>query len=132
MPTPQGGRQHTILPNFSKNCMKLKEFGPPGGCVSLAPPLDPPLTVSKQQYDRATNKKIQGHEALRKFNCESIWVIFYKHWLAPGAYPFPPLHHPLPPKILGVAPFPPLTGSPGSTPVTSIASRGKKATKMDR
>ena len=27
-PTPQGG-QHTILPNFPKNCMKLKEFGPP-------------------------------------------------------------------------------------------------------
>ena len=22
-----GGRQHTILPNFVKNCMKLKEFG---------------------------------------------------------------------------------------------------------
>ena len=32
-------RQHTILPNFSQNCMKLKEFGP--WCV-LAPPLDPP------------------------------------------------------------------------------------------
>ena len=29
-----GGCQHTILPNFPKNCMKLKEFGPPGG----APP----------------------------------------------------------------------------------------------
>ena len=27
-PTPQGG-QHTILPKFPKNCMKLKEFGPP-------------------------------------------------------------------------------------------------------
>ena len=27
----RGGRQHTILPNFAKNCMKLKEFGPPGG-----------------------------------------------------------------------------------------------------
>ena len=26
-----GGRQHTILPNFPKNCMKLKEFGRPGG-----------------------------------------------------------------------------------------------------
>ena len=26
-----GGRQHTILPNFPKNCMKLKEFGPRGG-----------------------------------------------------------------------------------------------------
>ena len=31
------GRQHTILPKFPKNCMKLKEFGPPGG-TSLAPP----------------------------------------------------------------------------------------------
>ena len=30
-PTPQGGRQHTNLPKFPKNCMKLKEFGPPGG-----------------------------------------------------------------------------------------------------
>ena len=30
-PTPRGGRQHTILPNFPKYCMKLKEFGPPGG-----------------------------------------------------------------------------------------------------
>ena len=26
-----GGRQHTILPKFPKNCMKLKEFGPPEG-----------------------------------------------------------------------------------------------------
>ena len=34
-----GGRQHMILPNFPKSCMKLKEFGPLGG----APPLDPPL-----------------------------------------------------------------------------------------
>ena len=28
VPTPGGGRQHTILPNFLK--MKLKEFGPGG------------------------------------------------------------------------------------------------------
>ena len=33
-----GGRQHVILPIFSKNCMKLKEFGPRGGrCVPRAP-----------------------------------------------------------------------------------------------
>ena len=38
-----GGRQHTILPKFPKNCMKLKEFGPPGGARPLRPPLDPPL-----------------------------------------------------------------------------------------
>ena len=30
------GCQHTILPNFPKNCMKLKEFG--AGGVSPAPP----------------------------------------------------------------------------------------------
>ena len=47
---PQGGganspgdRQHTILPNFPQNCMKLKEFGPPGGMRPSHPTLDPPL-----------------------------------------------------------------------------------------
>ena len=30
-----GRGQHTILPNFPKNCMVLKEFGPPE--ASLAP-----------------------------------------------------------------------------------------------
>ena len=28
---PLGGRQHTILPNFAKNCMKFKEFAPREG-----------------------------------------------------------------------------------------------------
>ena len=32
--SPGGGRQHTILPNFPINCMKLKEFGPGGGRAS--------------------------------------------------------------------------------------------------
>ena len=35
-----------IFQFFAKNCMKMKEFGPPGGCASLAPPLDPPMHVS--------------------------------------------------------------------------------------
>ena len=41
-----GGRQHTILPNFPKNCMKLKEFEPPGGRGGARPKfyyVDPPL-----------------------------------------------------------------------------------------
>ena len=38
-----GGRQHTILPNFPKNCMKLKEFGLQGANVPRAPALDLPL-----------------------------------------------------------------------------------------
>ena len=33
-----GGRQRTILPKFPKNCMKLKEFGPPGGTHLSQPP----------------------------------------------------------------------------------------------
>ena len=40
-----GGHQHTILPKFLKNCMKLKEFGPPGG-GGVRPKfyyVDPPL-----------------------------------------------------------------------------------------
>ena len=35
-----------ILPNFPKNCMKLKEFGPPGGARDARPPLNPPLINS--------------------------------------------------------------------------------------
>ena len=54
--TPAGGGQHTILPNFPKNCMKLKEnLDPPGGGTSLAPPLDPPLMIfdfkQKKSFD---------------------------------------------------------------------------------
>ena len=37
-----GGRQHTILPIFSKSCMKLKEFGHPGGDPPLLSNLNPP------------------------------------------------------------------------------------------
>ena len=34
-----GGCQHTILPKFPENCMKLKEFGcPGGGGAPCAPP----------------------------------------------------------------------------------------------
>ena len=32
--SPGGGHQHMILSKFPQNCMKLKEFGPPGGHVS--------------------------------------------------------------------------------------------------
>ena len=42
-PTPKVGVQTYFL---AENCMKTKEFWPPGGHASLAhPPLDPPLEV---------------------------------------------------------------------------------------
>ena len=37
------GCQHTILQNFPKNCMKLKEFGPPEGARPKFYYVDPPL-----------------------------------------------------------------------------------------
>ena len=46
------GRQHTILLNFPKNCMKLKEFGPPGGGGGARPKfyyVDPPLVSTCQK-----------------------------------------------------------------------------------
>ena len=33
--SPGRGHQHTNLPNVPKNCMKLKEFGPPGGTSKI-------------------------------------------------------------------------------------------------
>ena len=48
-----GGRQlpkWVCQPIFlAKNCMKMKEFVPPGGRASLVPPLDPPLGASKYE-----------------------------------------------------------------------------------
>ena len=41
---PPGGHQHTILPNFPKNCMKLRNFWATGG-GGCPPPLDLPLTI---------------------------------------------------------------------------------------
>ena len=52
-PTPKGGRQHTILPYFPENCMKLKEFRPPrGGARPSRPPLDPPMGTRNRPRNR--------------------------------------------------------------------------------
>ena len=41
-----GGRQHMILPNFSKTAWNWKNLGPQGGGARpLRPPLDPPLKL---------------------------------------------------------------------------------------
>ena len=47
---PQGGaptpKSAIIFQFFAKNCMKMKEFGPPGGGARpWRPPLDPPMGV---------------------------------------------------------------------------------------
>ena len=53
---PQGGaptpKSAIIFQIFAENCMKMKEFGPPGGGggarVPGAPPLDSPMTLYKE------------------------------------------------------------------------------------
>ena len=44
---PQGGaptpKIAIIFHIFAENCMKMKEFGPPGGAHPWRPPLDPPM-----------------------------------------------------------------------------------------
>ena len=47
-PTPKSA---IIFQFFAENCMKMKEFGPPGGGrASLAPPLDPPMPMLPKKY----------------------------------------------------------------------------------
>ena len=47
---PQGGaptpKSAIIFQIFAENCMKMKEFGPPGGGARpWRPPLDPPMVL---------------------------------------------------------------------------------------
>ena len=70
---PRGGRQHTIFPYFPKNCMKLKEFGPPGGCASLEPPLDPPLVL---YVDQAMFMEIHFSTFSKLWKTSQNWVNF--------------------------------------------------------
>ena len=47
-PTPKSGIIFHFF--FAENCMKMKEFGPPGGRAYLAPPLDPPMQCWIQDF----------------------------------------------------------------------------------
>ena len=63
---PQGGgptpKSAIIFQFFAKNCMKMKEFGPPGGGTRpWRPPLDPPM-----QKIRASGQKIRDQKNLVK------------------------------------------------------------------
>ena len=52
---PGEGCQHTNLSNFPKNCMKLKEFGPPGG-TSLVPPRSATVSYAQGSFQVNLNK----------------------------------------------------------------------------
>ena len=77
-----GGRQHTILPNVPKICMKLKEFGP-GRYVPGAPlPLDPLMLYVCLQFHRCFCSCLlnHNHKFLRRFICcRHLWQDIYKY-----------------------------------------------------
>ena len=47
VPTPKIA---IIFQIFAENCMKMKDFGPLGGHMSLASPLDPPMIFMYWQF----------------------------------------------------------------------------------
>ena len=46
-PTPKSA---IIFQFFAENCMKMKEFGPPGGARPWRPPLDPPMILIPSRF----------------------------------------------------------------------------------
>ena len=77
-----GGRQYTILPNFPENCMKLKEFGRPGGHEGLAPPppLNPPLGLLEGIKDGGTIPIIENITPILECAQPSQLDIFLTQW----------------------------------------------------
>ena len=55
-----GGRQHTILSNFLKNCMKSRKFWTVGGRVP--PPPNPPLAMDLEKGQ--SNNLNSVHDAI--------------------------------------------------------------------
>ena len=49
-PTLEGGEQYMVLPNFPKNCMKLRTFWAVGGERAEDAPLDPTLQTEAELF----------------------------------------------------------------------------------
>ena len=95
-PTPKSA---IIFQFFAENCMKMKEFGPPGGArVPGAPPLDPPMqTVADPGFPRggANPRRRSQH-----ITCHTFCLKLHeneRNWTERGRRPpLPPLDPPMP------------------------------------
>ena len=79
-----GGRQHTILPNFPKNCMKLKEFGLRGGCPKFYY-VDPPLKALNIPYPYSlwrpnSYRKAGGRPSTERLSCIFQFLPILHKW----------------------------------------------------
>ena len=79
MPTLGWGRQHTILPNVPKNCIKLKEFGTPGEARVPNAPFDLPL-LSFRTANRSLPPQSDNTGSMRgtKAISEIVNYVFYR------------------------------------------------------
>ena len=59
-----------IFQIFTENCMKIKEFGPPGGRASLAPPLDPPMGLVSTYTWSLSYHEIKENHCYWSAHCE--------------------------------------------------------------
>ena len=62
--------------NSQKPIMKMKEFGPPGGRASLAPPLDPPMhivTILQLNIETRVPIKTSNQHSYTATFCTHIW-----------------------------------------------------------
>ena len=53
-----------IFQNFAENCMKMKEFGPPGGGRPWRPPLDPPMHTMVSVNRLKSNSALIGQDLI--------------------------------------------------------------------
>ena len=56
--------------------MKMKEFGPPGGRASLAPPLDPPMACFPEILKNFSERQIFWSLCLVVFSCFYIEIVY--------------------------------------------------------
>ena len=68
-----GGRQHTNLPDFPKNCMKLRKFWSVGGAPGV-PRLYPPLKKIKGATDNDGLKNITCKQGLRLASLDALFT----------------------------------------------------------
>ena len=80
---PQGGaptpKSAIIFQFFAENCMKMKEFGPPGGGARpWRPPLDLPMG-SMASFADASVQSTRRHITISHFNA-ALNLLFYFRW----------------------------------------------------
>ena len=74
-PQLSGGGATSILPNFPENCMKLKEFGPPGGTDPLRP-----LRSATDGHQRALVKLDLNDKMAVQSSTRTLFTVLFSYF----------------------------------------------------